>query len=84
MHYQVIICARAVRDLERIPPRIVPAIIEFIYGDLAKAPLRGGKPLMRELNGYLGAHRGSYRVLFEIDGETIKIARIAHRADVYR
>lgn len=84
MHYQVIVSARAVRDLERIPPRIVPAIIEFIYGDLVKAPLRVGKPLMRELNGYLGARRGSYRVLFEINGETINIARIAHRADVYR
>jgi len=78
------VSARAIRDLDAIPPRIVPAIIEFIYGDLAKAPLRVGKPLMRELDGYLGAHRGSYRVLFEIDGETIKIARIAHRADVYR
>ena len=78
------VSARAIRDLDVIPPRIVPAIIEFIYGDLAKAPLRVGKPLMRELNGYLGARRGSYRVLFEIDGETIKIARIAHRADVYR
>jgi len=80
----VIVSARAVRDLERIPPRIVPAIIEFIYGDLAKAPLRVGQPLMRELNGYLGARRGSYRVLFAINGETINIARIAHRADVYR
>ncbi len=84
MHYQVIVSARAFRDLERIPPRIVPAIIEFIYGDLAKAPIRVSKPLMRELSGYLGAHRGSYRVLFEIDGETIEIARIVHRADVYR
>ena len=80
----MIFSARAVRDLEGIPPRIVPAIIEFIYGDLAKAPLRVGQPLMRELNGYLGARRGSYRVLFEINGVTINIARIAHRADVYR
>jgi len=80
----VIVSAHAIRDLERIPPRIVPAIIEFIYGDLAKAPLRVGQPLMCELNGYLGARRGSYRVLFEIHGETINIARIAHRADVYR
>ncbi|MSW95031.1 MAG: type II toxin-antitoxin system RelE/ParE family toxin [Actinobacteria bacterium] len=84
MQYQVIVSERALRDLEGIPPRIVPAIIEFIYGDLAKAPLRVGQPLMRELNGYLGARRGSYRVLFAINGETINIARIAHRADVYR
>lgn len=82
--YTVIVSARAVRDLERIPPRIVPAIVEFIYGDLRRAPRQVGKPLMRELTGSFGARRGSYRVLYEIHGESIHIARIAHRADAYR
>ncbi len=82
--YTVKVSARAVRDLDRIPPRIVPAIVEFIYGDLARSPKQVGKPLMRELTGSFGARRGSYRVLYEIDGEMINIARIAHRADVYR
>ena len=82
--YEVKISARAVRDLDRIPPRIVPAIIEFIYGDLARAPKQVGKPLMRELIGTFGARRGSYRVLYEIQDEAIHIERIAHRADVYR
>jgi hypothetical protein len=32
----------------------VPAIIEFVFGDLATAPQRVGKPLERELSGSLG------------------------------
>lgn len=76
----------AKRDLHGIPPRIVPAIIEFVYGDLAAAPRRVGKPLERELAGSFSARRGPYRVLYDIheDDARIVILRIDHRADVYR
>lgn len=74
------------RDLARIPPRIVPAIIEFVYGDLAANPRRVGKPLKRELAGSYSARRGPYRILFDFDqdAETVQILKIDHRADVYR
>lgn len=77
----------AKRDLHGIPPRIVPAIVEFIYGDLAAVPRRVGKPLERELAGSFSARRGPYRVLFDIDEGAeprVVILRIDHRADVYR
>lgn len=69
-----------------IPPRIVPAIIEFVYGDLAANPRRVGKPLERELVGMFSARRGPYRVLYAVDDdtETVQILRVDHRADVYR
>jgi len=69
-----------------IPPRIVPAIVEFVYGDLAANPRRVGKPLERELAGTFSARRGPYRVLYAIDdtaGE-IQILRVDHRSEVYR
>ncbi len=74
------------RDLQHIPPRIVPAIIEFVFGDLAVAPQRVGKPLERELAGTFSARRGPYRVLYVVDEEAklVTLLRIAHRADVYR
>lgn len=86
MKYEVVLSAAARRDLTRIPPRIVPAIIEFIYGDLAASPRRVGKPLERDLAGTYSARRGPYRILFEIeqDDEAVQILRIDHRADVYR
>jgi mRNA interferase RelE/StbE len=84
--FEVVFTATARRDLQRVPPRIVPAVIEFAFGDLAMKPLRVGKPLARELGGRYGARRGPYRLIYEIDHEAqrVNILRVAHRADIYR
>ncbi len=86
MSHSIVFSPTAARDLERIPPRIVHAGIEFVYGDLSRSPRRVGKPLMRELAGTFSARRGTYRVLYEIDDDTttVSILRVDHRADVYR
>jgi len=84
--YDVRFAASARRDLRHISPRIIPAIVEFAYGDLAREPRRVGKPLARELAGTFSARRGPYRLLYRVDDEAarIDILRIDHRVDVYR
>jgi mRNA-degrading endonuclease RelE of RelBE toxin-antitoxin system len=84
--YDVQLTGPARRALESIPPRVVPAIIEFAFGDLARQPHRVGKPLERELAGLFGARRGPYRVLYRIDDETqrVYVVHIDQRRDVYR
>jgi mRNA interferase RelE/StbE len=84
--YDVQFTGPARRDLQSIPPRIVPAIIEFAYGDLAREPRRVGKPLERDLAGMFSARRGPYRLLYRIDNDKrqLHILRVQHRADVYR
>jgi mRNA interferase RelE/StbE len=84
--YEVIFAATARRNLQRIPPRVVAAIIAFVFGDLALAPKRVGKPLRRQLEGSYSARRGPYRIIYDIndDAKRIEILRIDHRADVYR
>lgn len=86
MGYRVVFTATACRDLQRIPPRIVPAIVEFAFGELAASPQRVGKALQRELAGYHGARRGPYRILYQISEQTqcVSALRVAARADVYR
>ncbi|MFJ3489032.1 type II toxin-antitoxin system RelE family toxin [Leifsonia aquatica] len=86
MSYEVVFASTAIRDLERIPPRIVPAVIEFAYGDLARNPQRVGKALERELAGLYSARRGPYRILYEIHDEEVRVIviRVDHRADAYR
>ena len=86
MTYTVLFSPTAIRDLERIPPRIVPAIVEFVYGDLAENPRRVGKALSRELEGRFSARRGPYRVIYTISDEhqTVGVLRVDHRADAYR
>lgn len=78
--------ATAKRDLDKLPPRIVAAVIEFAFGDLAREPRRVGKPLRGELAGYHSARRGPYRLLYRIGdaAQTIWVHRVDHRADVYR
>ncbi len=84
--YTVELASTAQRDLRKVPPRIVPAIIEFVYGDLAREPRRVGKPLERELEGTWSARRGPYRIVYEIhdDRLIVLVVNIAHRADIHR
>lgn len=86
MSYEVVFAPTARREMSSVPERVIPAIIEFVYGDLAANPRRVGKPLERELAGSFSARRGIYRILYEIDDEQnrVSILRVAHRADVYR
>ena len=86
MSHEVVVTATARRDLQRIPPRVVHALVEFVFGDLASFPRRVGTPLQRELEGLFGARRGPYRILYSIDdvANRVEILRIDHRTDVYR
>lgn len=86
MTYQVQFTGPARRALQRIPPRIVPAIVEFAFGPLAREPRRVGKTLKRDLEGLYGARRGPYRLLYRIDEaqRIVYVVHIDHRADVYR
>lgn len=84
--YEVEFAGPARRDLRELPPRIVPAIIEFVYGDLRRNPQRVGKPLERELTGLWSARRGPYRILYELIDEqlVVMVIHVDHRADIYR
>lgn len=76
----------AIRTEDQLPPRVVPAIVEFLYGPLAENPHRVGKPLRDDFAGIHSAHRGSYRVLYEINetDHAVTVTRVAGRADAYR
>lgn len=57
-----------------------------MVGPLVDDPHRVGKPLLRELSGYLAARRGVYRIIYRIneETETVEVVRIDHRSRVYR
>lgn len=86
MTWNVKLASSAIRDLDRLPPRVVPAVVEFVYGVLVADPRRLGKPLRDDFSGEWSARRGSYRILYRIDesDELIIVTRIGHRGDVYR
>lgn len=84
--WRVEVSARARRDLQRLPPRIAAAVVEFVTRVLPENPERMSKPLTGELAGLRSARRGDYRVLVELhpEAQVILVPRISHRAHVYR
>lgn len=86
MTWAVGLSSAAIRTLDQLPPRVAPAIVEFLYGPLADNPHQVGKPLRDDFTGVHSARRGGYRVLYEIDeaDSTVTVIRIAARAEAYR
>jgi mRNA interferase RelE/StbE len=85
-HWRLVVAASAERGLNRLPPKVASAIVEFMVGPLVDDPHRVGKPLLRELSGYLTARRGAYRIIYRVNEEagTVEVVRIDHRSRVYR
>lgn len=86
MSWDVEFSPAAIRGLDRLPPRIASAVVEFATVTLPENPERMSKPLRGEFEGLRSARRGDYRVLFALEEteRTLLVIRIAHRADAYR
>lgn len=78
--------ASAERDLSRLSEKAAVAVVEFMIGPLLEEPLRVGKPLTRELRGFLSARRGQYRIVYRLNDvdRIVDVVRIDHRERVYR
>ena len=76
----------AERGLAVVPNKVAAAIVEFMVGPLLENPYRVGRPLLRELSGYLAARRGAYRIIYRVnkDTPTVEVVRIDYRSRVYR
>jgi mRNA-degrading endonuclease RelE of RelBE toxin-antitoxin system len=84
--YDVALTPEAQRQLSRLPQKIVAAVLQGLYGSIARDPSRVSKPLHDELVGLRVARRSEYRVVCRIDESKhlIVVRRIEHRRDVYR
>jgi mRNA interferase RelE/StbE len=84
--YGVALTPEAQRQLSRLPEKVLAALLEGLYGSIARDPWRASKPLQDELAGLRVARRSVYRIVFRIDESKhlIVVRRIDHRHDVYR
>jgi mRNA-degrading endonuclease RelE of RelBE toxin-antitoxin system len=84
--YEIALTPEAQRHLSRLPEKIVTAVLEGLYGSVARDPWRMSKPLHDELTGLRVARRGRYRLVFRIDEakRLVVVRRVDHRRDVYR
>jgi len=85
--YRLIIAPTARHQLAEVLPEAVAfAAHEFVIAALLDNPHRVGKRLRPPMDDRHSARRGTYRVIYRIDGEkqTISVVDVAHRSDVYR
>jgi len=84
--YRLRIAGPAAKALtEVLPEKVAAAAYEFITGPLLDNPRRGGKPLDPPMAPAWSARRGTYRILYLIDGtsRTVNVTAIRHRANAY-
>ncbi len=86
MPYEIELTPEARRHLNRLSEKVRDAAITMMLGAMSENPHRVGKPLVGELEGLRSARRGDFRVVYEIDEEsvTVVVLRVQHRRDVYR
>ena len=85
-HWELVIAGPARRAIDRLPPKIALAVLDYLVGPLLENPHRVGRALRGELTGLHSARVGAYRIVYEIDegSRTVRVIYIDHRADIYR
>ena len=58
-------------------------IKKAIEEKLARNPVEFGKPLRYSLKGCRRLRVGDFMVIYKIEGETVLIAKIGHRKEIY-
>jgi mRNA interferase RelE/StbE len=71
---------------ETLPAAVAVAACEFITGPLLREPYRVGKRLLPPMDDRFSARRGTYRIIYRIDGKNriVTVVDVDHRRDVYR
>jgi mRNA-degrading endonuclease RelE of RelBE toxin-antitoxin system len=84
--YKLFYAPSAIKNLQKLPLKIVDAVANFCEGPLIENPQRVGKALRGDFEGFHTAKRGSYRVIYKIDDDRVivEVTYIEHRSSVYR
>jgi mRNA interferase RelE/StbE len=74
---------RARSELEELPDAVRAAVLETL-DSIAGEPAKAGKQLVGRLKGLWSARVGNYRVLYTVEGRTVIVRAVRHRAVAYR
>ncbi len=83
MGYRLVFTARAVKDIESLEPSVKKRIGEKLK-EYAEDPFSHARKLSDRRLGTFRFRIGDYRVIFDIDGDTIVVLRVGHRRKIYR
>jgi mRNA interferase RelE/StbE len=82
MKYDIQFKPKAVRDIDGLPSRMRARVLARIEG--MSNDLKGDVERLTNFTPEYRLRIGDYRVLFEIEEETIIVYRIRHRREAYR
>lgn len=83
--YRLLYKKPAAKDIQKLPTQIRKRLktkLEWFIGQAS--PLDFAEPLTKPADAQYRFRVGSYRVLFDVEGDSIVILRIQHRREVYR
>jgi mRNA interferase RelE/StbE len=84
MVYKLEISDKAIKDLKKLDKVVQKRIVKKIKFFMNEAdPLQFSKTLVNSKDGDYRWRIGNFRVVFDVDGNKIKLLRIQHRKDVY-
>jgi mRNA interferase RelE/StbE len=81
LRYEAILKPKAIKDLRGLPASLQTRILEKV--EFMQDDLQGD---VKRLTNFTPEYRlrvGDYRILFEIEAETIVIYRVKHRSEAY-
>lgn len=82
MVYTVSLKKSAMRDLKKLPKKDAARILAKI--ELMKDELKGDVKRLTNFTPEYRMRTGSYRILFELEDETIVVYAVKHRKESYR
>lgn len=81
--YKIILTRRALKDLEKIDAKSKTRIgdkLKILIND----PIGASKKLSIPIIGTYRFRVGEYRIIFDVENDTVIILRIGHRKDIYK
>ena len=83
MKYTLVYTHRAVKDIQKLEPKIKKRIGEVLLKH-KEDPLKYAKKLTDHKFGTYRFRIGDYRVIFDIEDNEIVVLRVGHRKFIYR
>jgi mRNA interferase RelE/StbE len=83
MSYNLVYTRRAIRDIEKLDPRIKKRLGKALLR-YKEEPLRYAERLTEPKLGTYRLRIGDYRIIFDIEENEIVVLRVGHRKEIYR
>ena len=81
--YKIVFTNRAIKDLKKMEENVKLRIARKLK-EYTKEPLKHARKLIDPKIGGYRFRIGDYRIIFDIDNNTIVVLRVGHRKSIYK